>query len=118
MPRVAIVVSCLYVERDLRKLTAEEFVLLAPDRVWGQVTRLGHNYRESELLVFLSPELLKIESEEGILAVSAHELTHVLLGHEETKSANAFEDARKGEADADVLATKWGFDISAIPRSP
>jgi Zn-dependent peptidase ImmA (M78 family) len=36
-------------------------------------------------------------------SIIAHELAHLVLGHEETPSSNALEEAEKGEREADAL---------------
>jgi hypothetical protein len=100
----------------LEQLMEKEFCFLAPDRCCGRVTRLDHNYRSGKLLVFLSPELLDQPSPEGIQTVIAHELAHVVLGHEESGSADARQEAAEGECQADDLIQRWGFDLTSLNR--
>jgi hypothetical protein len=95
----------------LEQLEASDFQFLAPEECLGRVTRLSHSYNQGDLVVFLSPELLRLPPE-GAQAAIAHELAHVVLNHEEDASENAREDAEKGERDADGLVGRWGFNVS------
>jgi hypothetical protein len=100
----------------LKQLREKEFRFLAPNRRFlGRVTRLDHNYRSGELLVFLSPELL-LHPLKKIHAVIAHELAHVFLGHEETPSADARRQGEDDERHADDLVQRWGFDLTLLTR--
>lgn len=98
--------------RDLRRLSELEFWFLAPDRLFGRTTRMGHSVHQGERIVFLSPELLG-EQQQDISAVIAHELAHVLLGHEEEASPDARPEAENSERDADALIRDWGFQLSS-----
>jgi hypothetical protein len=39
----------------------------------------------------------------------AHEIAHIVLGHQECLSADAHAEAESGEREADELAQSWGF---------
>jgi len=59
----------------------------------------GHMRREQAQIIYLSPELEKLETDISI-AVIAHELAHVFFEHEETYQ----------EKEAWELVHKWGFE--------
>jgi hypothetical protein len=95
----------------LEQLEGKVFRFLVPKNQFGRVTRLSRDCRRGELIVFLSPELLLRPQVEGQLVI-AHELAHVVLGHEEGVSVNAEETCAEDERDADDLIRSWGFDTS------
>jgi hypothetical protein len=96
----------------LRQLGEKEFRFLAPERVYGRVCRWNRPLQTGEIVVFLSPELLGRPLEE-IQADIAHELAHLLLGHEEAPVPDAAQEARNGENEADALVRSWGFELRA-----
>jgi hypothetical protein len=93
----------------LRRLLEIDFVWLAPERFLGRVTQLGRPLANDTFVIFLSPELLTYPTEE-IRTTIAHELAHLVLGHKETPSSNARQEAEEDERQADDLAKSWGFN--------
>ena len=108
VPRIRSVLDRLPLA-NLKQLGEKEFKFLAPERLWGRVFHLPHSCSSADLVVFLSPELLALPPESSE-AVIAHELAHVLLGHEETWLPSARDEALRGEREADDLARSWGFE--------
>jgi hypothetical protein len=92
----------------LAELSERDFKFLAPGPFLGRVTRLDNSLNIGDRVIFLSPELLG-RSEEAIRFVIAHELAHVVLGHEEEPCEDARAAAEQDEKAADHLAESWGF---------
>ena len=91
----------------LAELCDRDFKFLTPGPFLGRATRLDKSLNRGDGVIFLSPELLR--SEETLRFVIAHELAHVVLGHEEEPCEDARVVAEQGEKAANDLAESWGF---------
>ena len=86
----------------LAKIEAEVDCILIADASYP--VRLGYFGKDHLTIIVLSSELCNASVDEQRFTI-AHELAHVVLGHHETGSSGGSER----EAEADALATIWGF---------